>query len=105
MERGKAELYDTFDFQSRVRESYLMAIERFRTSGMHISVLDGDRPAGIIHGEVWKILSDLPIWGCKERRPLSPFPPPAAALPPQHGESSTRSSLRLLPRASLSLPR
>ncbi|MGA2478997.1 MAG: dTMP kinase [Spirochaetia bacterium] len=63
VERGKAELYDSFDFQSRVRESYLMAIERFRTSGMHISVLDGDRPAGIIHGEVWKILSDLPILG------------------------------------------
>jgi dTMP kinase len=63
VERGKAELYDSFDFQSRVRESYLGAIDRFRTSGMNISVLDGDRPAGIIHGEVWKILSGLPILG------------------------------------------
>ena len=59
--RGKEELYDGFEFQSRVRESYLKEIERFRGSGMHIAILDGDRPAGLIHGEVWKILSLLPI--------------------------------------------
>ena len=62
-ERGKAELYDAFAFQTRVRESYLKAIERFHGSGMHVSILDGDRPAGIIHGDVWKILSGLPILG------------------------------------------
>ena len=59
--RGTVELYDGFEFQSRVRESYLKAIERFRGIGMHIAILDGDRPAGLIHGDVWKILSLLPI--------------------------------------------
>jgi dTMP kinase len=60
-QRGKEELYDGFAFQSLVRESYLRAIERFRGTGMHIAILDGDRPAGLIHGDVWKILSLLPI--------------------------------------------
>jgi dTMP kinase len=62
-ERGKAELYDSFDFQSRVRDSYLKAIERFRMTAMHTAVIDGDHPAGLIHGEVWKILTGLPILG------------------------------------------
>ena len=61
--RGKPELFDGFAFQSRVRTAYLKAIEGFRDSGMRISLLDGDRPAGLIHGEIWKILSGLPIHG------------------------------------------
>jgi len=61
--RGKPELFDGLAFQSRVREGYMKALERFQGTGMHIARLDGDRPAGLIHGDVWKILSDLPING------------------------------------------
>ncbi len=59
--RGSAELYDGFAFQSRVRSEYLKAIERFRGTGMRIERIAGDRPAGLIHGEIWKILAGLPI--------------------------------------------
>jgi len=59
--RGKPELYDGSSFQARVRENYLRAIDMFPGTGMRVAVLDGDRPAGIIHGELWKIVSGLPI--------------------------------------------
>ena len=59
--RGSAELYDGFTFQSRVRAEYLKAIERFRGTGMRIERIAGDRPAGLIHGEIWKILAGMPI--------------------------------------------
>jgi len=61
--RGKPELFDGLAFQSRVREGYMQALERYRGTGMRIARLDGDRPAGLIHGDVWKILSELPISG------------------------------------------
>jgi dTMP kinase len=59
--RGPAELYDALAFQTRVREAYLRVIERYAGTDMQISLLDGARPAGIIHGEIWKIISGLPI--------------------------------------------
>ena len=61
--RGKAELFDAEAFQARVRENYMAAMERYRPSGMAISVVDGDRPPEAIHEEIWKILSGLPITG------------------------------------------
>ena len=61
--RGKPELFDGLAFQSRVREGYMQALDRFRGTGMRIARLDGDRPAGLIHGDVWTILSELPING------------------------------------------
>jgi dTMP kinase len=61
--RGKPELFDGLGFQSRVREGYMRTLERFRGSGMKIARVDGDRPAGLIHGDLWKVLSDLPING------------------------------------------
>jgi dTMP kinase len=59
--RGSAELYDGFAFQSRVRAEYVKAIERFRGTGMRIECIAGDRPAGLIHGEIWTILAGMPI--------------------------------------------
>jgi dTMP kinase len=59
--RGKAELYDGYGFQGRVRDEYLKVIERFRGTGMKIALIPGDRPAGIIHGEIWNLVSLLPI--------------------------------------------
>jgi dTMP kinase len=61
--RGKAELFDGQPFQARVRENYLAAIERYRSSGMEISIIKGDKPKEDIHEEIWKILSGLPITG------------------------------------------
>jgi dTMP kinase len=61
--RGKAELFDGQSFQARVRENYLAAIERYRSSGMEMSIIKGDRPKEDIHEEIWKIISGLPITG------------------------------------------
>ena len=62
-ERGKAELYDAFAFQTRVRESYLKAIERISRE-RHARFNPGRRQAGgLVHGDVWKILTGLPILG------------------------------------------
>jgi dTMP kinase len=62
-ERRKTELYDGAAFQTRVRDAYLRSIERYAGSGMQVSLVDGDRPAGLIHGDVWRILQGMPITG------------------------------------------
>ena len=59
--RHVEELYDGIAFQERVREGYLRAIESYAGSGMQVSLLNGDRPAGLIHGDIWKIISGVPI--------------------------------------------
>jgi len=61
--RRNQELYDGAEFQERVRQAYLQAITHFGGTGMKVSLLDGDRPAGLIHGDIWKIISALPITG------------------------------------------
>lgn len=62
-DRRKIELYDGAAFQSRVRDAYLRAIEQYTGTGMQVSLVDGDRPAGLIHSEIWKILAGMPING------------------------------------------
>jgi dTMP kinase len=59
--RRAQELYDGFAFQARVREAYLRAIERYAATGMRVSLVNGDRPAGLIHGDIWKIIQAMPI--------------------------------------------
>jgi thymidylate kinase len=59
--RRLTELYDGVAFQTRVRESYLRSIEHYAGSGMQVSLVNGDRPAGLIHGDIWKIISGVPI--------------------------------------------
>lgn len=59
--RGKPELYDGSAFQARVRESYIRALELYRARGLNVFVVNGDRPAGLIHGEIWNLLAHLPI--------------------------------------------
>ena len=61
--RGRQELFDGQAFQARVRNNYLAAMERYQSSGMAISIVNGDRPQEAIHEEIWKILSGLPITG------------------------------------------
>jgi dTMP kinase len=62
-QRGKPELYDGYAFQSRVRDGYLKAFEQFKGSGIRMHLVAGNSPAGIIHGEIWKIITGLPITG------------------------------------------
>ena len=61
--RGKPELFDGKAFQNRVREAYIRALEHYRGKGLSVYVVNGDRPTGIIHGEIWKLLDRLPITG------------------------------------------
>ena len=62
-DRRKTELYDGAAFQTRVRDAYLRAIEQYTGTGIQVSLVDGDRPAGLIHSEIWKILAGMPISG------------------------------------------
>ncbi len=59
--RGREELYDGHAFQSKVRAEYLRSMERYRCSGMRIERIPGDRPAGLIHGDLWTLVAGLPI--------------------------------------------
>ncbi len=59
--RASSELFDGVDFQARVRQGYLAAIERFRGSGMRIEIVDGDGSPMEIHARIWTVLSGMPI--------------------------------------------
>jgi len=59
--RGKTELFDGEEFQSRVRQNYLSVMERFRSTGMETFILPGDQDEQAIAEEIWKNLSSLPI--------------------------------------------
>jgi len=61
--RGRPELFDGLAFQEKVRESYLRTLEYYRARGLAVWTVNGDRPAGIVHGEIWDILAGLPISG------------------------------------------
>jgi dTMP kinase len=61
--RTTAELFDGRAFQTKVRKNYMLALKRYRSSGMIISIINGDKPQEAIHEEIWKILSGLPITG------------------------------------------
>ncbi len=59
--RDSRELFDGLEFQARVREAYMETIERYRSSGMRIEVLEGEKPPREIHEQLWKVLTALPI--------------------------------------------
>jgi dTMP kinase len=59
--RRSPELYDGMAFQARVRDAYLRAIESYAGSGMQVSLVNGDRAPGLIHGDIWKIIAAVPI--------------------------------------------
>ncbi len=59
--RASRELFDGVEFQARVRQGYLAAIERFRGSGMRIEIVDGDGSPTDIHDRIWTVLSSMPI--------------------------------------------
>jgi dTMP kinase len=61
--RGAPELYDGLAFQTRVRECYLEIFKRFGATGMSIAHVQGDRPSGLVHGDIWNVLEGLPING------------------------------------------
>ncbi len=59
--RARPELYDGTGFQAKVRESYMEVFKRFEGTGLRIAHVPGDRPAGLVHSEIWKVLDGLPI--------------------------------------------
>ncbi len=61
--REKQELYDGLPFQAQVREAYLRTLEYYRARGLTVSIVSGDRAPGIIHGEIWNVVTRLPIFG------------------------------------------
>jgi len=54
------EIYDDSPFQEKVRASYLECIAKFRDSGMHTVIVDGNRPVEEIHEDIWKEIEGLP---------------------------------------------
>jgi dTMP kinase len=58
--RAAQELFDGLEFQTRVREGYLDAIDRYRGTGMRIEVIDGDRSSEEISVDIWNVVSSLP---------------------------------------------
>lgn len=58
--RGDRELYETLEFQARVRDAYLELLPRLEKEGVRVLFLDGTRPREEVAEAVWEALIKMP---------------------------------------------
>ena len=60
--RGELEIYETLDFQVKVREKYLSIISSYRALGARIEVIDAEKSAQEVEKQIWSRISSMPIF-------------------------------------------
>ena len=61
-DRSSLEIFETLEFQKKVRSSYLSHIELYRTMGARVEIIDASKTAQEVADQVWSILSQMPIF-------------------------------------------
>ena len=59
--RAQKDIYETLDFQLRVRERYLHLLDSCRAEGSRVAVIDASSPVDAVAEAVWQNISLLPI--------------------------------------------
>jgi len=60
--RSSFEIYEYLDFQKKARAKYISLIEKYRAAGAKVETIDASKSANEVAEEVWKILSQMPIF-------------------------------------------
>ena len=61
-QRKSLEIYEYFDFQKKVRENYLLFLEKFRIDGARVEIIDASQSKEKVFENVWSAVSKMPIF-------------------------------------------
>jgi dTMP kinase len=59
--RKDREIYETLDFQQKVRTAYLELIPPLEKEGVRVLFLDGQEPPDALAEEIWRAVQEMPI--------------------------------------------
>jgi dTMP kinase len=59
--RASLEIYEYLEFQKKAREKYKSVLEIYRNRGAKVEIIDASKDAQEIAGQIWSILSEMPI--------------------------------------------
>ncbi|MDR0383555.1 MAG: dTMP kinase [Spirochaetaceae bacterium] len=59
--RAKKDVYESADFQRRVRERYLCLLDSCRSEGSRVAVIDAAGPVDRVAEAVWQNIAEMPI--------------------------------------------
>jgi dTMP kinase len=60
--RGFSEIYEYLEFQEKVRQKYLSAVENYRNNGARVEIIDSSKTITEVADQVWSIISEMPIF-------------------------------------------
>ena len=60
--RSVREIYETLEFQRRVREKYLSLLDECRKDGTRVELIDAGQSPEEVAAEIWRAVSNLPIF-------------------------------------------
>ena len=60
--RGTLEIYEYLEFQEKVRQKYISAVEDYRKAGARVEIIDSSKSIEEVADKVWSIISKMPIF-------------------------------------------
>jgi dTMP kinase len=60
--RGSLEIYEYLEFQEKVRQKYISAIEDCKKAGARVEIIDSSKTIEEVADKVWSIISKMPIF-------------------------------------------
>jgi thymidylate kinase len=59
--RSSHEIYETLDFQKKVREKYMDLLKNYDKSGGKVEIIDASGHVQEVADKVWSVISQMPI--------------------------------------------
>jgi len=60
--RGSLEIYEYLEFQEKVRQKYISALENYKKAGARVEIIDSSKTIEEVADKVWSIISKMPIF-------------------------------------------
>jgi len=60
--RGSLEIYEYLEFQEKVRQKYISAVEGYKKAGARVEIIDSSKTIEEVADKVWSIISKMPIF-------------------------------------------
>jgi len=60
--RGSLDIYEYLEFQEKVRQQYITAVDNYRKNGARVEIIDSSKTITEVADQVWSIISGMPIF-------------------------------------------
>ncbi|WP_461246746.1 dTMP kinase [Treponema sp. R6D11] len=60
--RGSLEIYEYLEFQEKVRQKYISAVDDYKKNGARVEIIDSSKTITEVADRVWSIISKMPIF-------------------------------------------